>query len=290
MGSHGYVAKDMTGAVCVVTGANSGIGLAAARELARRGAVLAMMCRSRERGERARNDIVAETGNRSVSLFLSDFAELAQVRASVERIRRTYDRIDVLVNNAGIIADRRLITVDGNELTFQVNHLAHFLLTTSLLDRISASGEGRVITVSSDAHRHWADEIRFDDLNFERSWTPLRSYGHSKLANVMFTYELARREAGRLTSNAAHPGSVRTGFGREGFGLAGLGWKLIRPFLRSPEKGAKTIVYLAVAAEVDGISGGYFFDMKPVPSSPASYDQSAGVRLWRTSTELTAVA
>jgi NAD(P)-dependent dehydrogenase (short-subunit alcohol dehydrogenase family) len=290
MADNAYVAQDMTEKVCVVTGANSGIGLATCRELAAAGASVIMICRNRERGLAARDEVAAVSTGPAPELLLCDFAELACVHDTAAAIADSKDRVDVLIDNAGMIAPERMVTVDGYELTFQVNHLASFLLTHELRAMIDAAPASRVITVSSGAHAFAGKGMVFDDLQLERGWSPFKAYAQSKLANILFAYELCARLGGTgATSNALHPGAVRTGFG---WGLGRfydfvLG--LSQPFLRSPEKGAETIVYLATAAEVEGISGGYFHDMEPIDSSAASRDASAARRLWEMSEEMVGI-
>ncbi len=286
-----YVERDMTGLVCVVTGANSGIGLATSRELASAGASVIMVCRNRERGLAARDEVAAASTGADPELLLCDFGELACVRDTAEVIARSRDRVDVLVHNAGMIAPERMETVDGFELTFQVNHLASFLLTHELRGMIDDAPASRVITVSSGAHSFMGKGMVFDDLQLERGWTPFRAYAQSKLANILFAYELCARLGGtNATSNSLHPGAVRSGFG---WGLGGFYDFLLgisQPFLRSPEKGAETILYLATAAEVEGISGGYFYDREPIDSSRASRDASAARRLWDVSAEMVGIS
>jgi NAD(P)-dependent dehydrogenase (short-subunit alcohol dehydrogenase family) len=281
----------MTDLVCVVTGANSGIGLASCLSLASQGARVIMVCRNRERGETARLEVAAIATVDAPELVLCDFGELACVRDAAASILEMWDRVDVLVNNAGMIAPERMLTVDGHELTFQVNHLASFLLTHELRGALEAAPAARIITVSSGAHAFVRKGLDFDNLDLERGWSPFAAYAQSKLANILFSYELCSRLGGTsMTSNSLHPGAVRSGFG---WGLGGfydfvLG--LSQPFLRSPEKGAETILYLACAAEVEGISGGYFYDMEPIDSSAASRDPQAATRLWEISAEMVGVS
>jgi NAD(P)-dependent dehydrogenase (short-subunit alcohol dehydrogenase family) len=245
----------MNGKVCVVTGATSGIGKATAMALARQGAQVVLVGRNRDRGEAAAAGLAAVAAT-PPRLEIADLASMEEVRALADRLGRL-DRIDVLVNNAGFVAGQRRVTADGFEEVFAVNHLAPFLLTNLLLGKLTASAPARAITVSSDAHT--AARLDLDDLQLEHGWDSWRSYANSKLANILFTRELARRLKGTgVTANCAHPGVVRTGFGREGSPLLRLAVTIGRPFLLSPERGASTIVYLATSADVAGATGGYY--------------------------------
>jgi retinol dehydrogenase 12 len=277
----------MNGKVCVVTGATSGLGKATATALARQGAQVVLVARDRGRGEAtvAELSAVAATPPR---LEIADLASMAQVRALADALG-ALDRIDVLVNNAGFVAGTHRVTADGFEEVFAVNHLAPFLLTNLLAGKLTASAPARVITVSSDAHT--AARLDFDDPHLERGWDSWRSYANSKLANILFTRELARRLAGTgVTANCVHPGVVRTGFGREGTPLLRLAVTLGRPFLLSPERGASTIVYLATSADVAGATGGYYVKSQLREPSKAARDDASAQRLWRLSEELTGLA
>lgn len=283
-------ARDARAPVIAITGATSGIGRAAVEELARRGARLVLLVRDRERGETVARELSGSAGGFPRPAVVDcDLASLASVARAASEIERLTDRLDALVNNAGLIAPRRTLTVDGLELTFQVNHLSHFLLTR-LLEPLLAVARGRVVTVASDAHRAAWRGIDFDDLTFERRFTPFGAYAVSKLANIMFTYAHARRaEPLGVTSNALHPGMVRTGFGRDGWGVWGLLWDLFAPKV-SPSEGADTAVYLALEPGVAGTTGRYFYRRRPIRSSAASYDFEAQERLWEVSGALVAAA
>lgn len=275
----------VVGKVCLVTGGSSGIGLVTARELARLGATVVLAARSPERGEAARAAIVAQTGSQQVGLMLADFASLAAVRALAEGFSAQYDRLDVLVNNAGIYVGERRRSADGYELTFAVNHLAPFLLTRLLLDTLKATPGARIVTVSSGAHM--AGRGRFDDPRAERGYLGFPAYAESKLANVLFSYELARRLAGSgVTANTLHPGAVRTNFAGDAKGIFGLGFNLVRPFMLSPEQGAQTSIYLASSPAVEGVTGKYFVNSRARRSSAVSYDPGVQARLWALSEEL----
>jgi retinol dehydrogenase-12 len=276
----------MNGKLCVVTGANSGIGKATALGLARVGATVILACRNTERGEAALWDIVKESDSQNVSLALLDLASLGSVRSFANEFQHKFSHLDVLVNNAGIYSSRRLVTADGFESTFQVNHLGHFLLTNLLLERLKTSVPSRIVNVSSEAH--WRGHINFSDLQGERKYSGWSAYSQSKLANVLFTYELARRLIGtRVTVNSVHPGTVRTNFARRNGGVVGLGVKVLAPFMISPEEGARTVILLASAPEVEHVTGKYFAKESETSSSNESYDLGVAKRLWEVSSELT---
>jgi NAD(P)-dependent dehydrogenase (short-subunit alcohol dehydrogenase family) len=275
----------MQGKVCLVTGATSGIGLVAAREIARRGARVVLVGRDRAKLDAALHE-VSQAGAGPAEGLLADLSSHEQVRALAGQFRQRHDRLDVLVNNAGGIWMRREETADGLERTFAVNHLAYFHLTLLLLDRLKAAAPARVVNVSSRAHR--GGKLDFDDLQGKRRYGGWQAYCRSKLENLLFTYELARRLAGAgVTVNALHPGFVATGFAANNAGAGSLLHLGARLFGRSPEKGARTIVYLACAPEPAGVTGLYFVDERPVQSSPASHDETAARRLWQVSLELT---
>jgi NAD(P)-dependent dehydrogenase (short-subunit alcohol dehydrogenase family) len=272
--------------VCLVTGATSGIGLVTAHELAARGARVVLVGRNREKCDAAVRQIQTATGNKQVEALLADLSSQQQVRDLARQFRELSPRLDVLVNNAGGIWRPRQSTTDGLEMTFAVNHLAYFLLTLSLLDLLKARAPARVVNVSSRAHE--GATLDFDDLQGERRYGAWRAYCRSKLANLLFTYELARQLAGTgVTANALHPGWVATGFAGNNGWRGRLFQFLARRFALRPEQGARTVVYLATSPEVAGVSGRYFDREKAVASSPASYDEAAAKRLWEVSLELT---
>jgi NAD(P)-dependent dehydrogenase (short-subunit alcohol dehydrogenase family) len=276
--------------VCLVTGGNSGIGKETAVGLAKAGARVVIVARDRRRGEEALADIrsVAGTTGGAVSLMLADLSSQSEVRRLASEFSNAHPRLDVLVNNAGAVFGERLLSADGVEMTFALNHLGYFLLTHELLNLLRASAPARIVNVASDAHRSAAP--RLDDLQYSSDYGGFRVYSHSKLANVMFTYELARRIDGTgVTANALHPGVVATNFGNSGGALFRLGVRLVRPFFISSAKGARTSIYLAASPEVEGISGKYFVNERETRSSPASYDESAQRRLWEESERLTGV-
>jgi NAD(P)-dependent dehydrogenase (short-subunit alcohol dehydrogenase family) len=277
----------MHGKICVVTGATSGIGLVTAQSLARQGATLIVVGRNSERGAATVSRIQQETGNAAVELMIADLSAQAQVRQLASDIQRRLSRLDVLVNNAGALFARKELSHDGIEMTFALNHLAYFLLTNLLLDLLKASPLARIVNVSSEAHR--GAQLDFADLQGEHSYRGYRAYARSKLANILFTYELARRLEGTgVVTNALHPGFVATNFGHNNRSFtAGLFRILQRVAAISSEEGAQTIIHLATAPEVQTITGEYFVKRKAVRSSQVSYDRTAAERLWQVSTELT---
>ena len=277
----------MAGRTVLVTGSTGGIGKATAAGLAALGAHVAITGRDRERAGAAADEI-RTAGGGQVDVFVADLSAQAEVRRLAADVLAELPRIDVLVNNVGGYWDTRHVTADGLERTFAVNHLAPVLLTRLLLERLGESESARVVTVSSNAHT--AGRIDFDDLQGERSYSGDRAYSQSKLANILFTYELARRlQATSITANALHPGVVNTSFGAEDpSGVQRILVPFLRPFLKSPARGAATSIHLASAPDLEQVTGRYFADSKPKKSSPRSYDQSAATRLWKVSDELVA--
>jgi NAD(P)-dependent dehydrogenase (short-subunit alcohol dehydrogenase family) len=272
----------------VLTGGTNGIGLAAAVDLARRGADLTLVVRNQARAAEAIRQIKAVTPGNAPDVVLADLASQSSIRRLATELLARYPRIQVLVNNAGAIYTRRQVTADGVELTWAVNHLAPFLLTTLLLDRLKASQPARIVTTSSDAHE--GARIPFDDLNAERSWggAGFRRYGETKLANILFTAELARRLEGTgVTANAFHPGFVATGFNRNNGVLMRLGMAITRPFARSPKKGAESLVWLVDAEEAGQLNGAYVFDRRVIQPSLAAQNRDTARQLWQVSEEQT---
>jgi NAD(P)-dependent dehydrogenase (short-subunit alcohol dehydrogenase family) len=280
---------DMRGKTCLVTGASNGIGKVTTRELARMGARVVMVARNRERAEAALSEVKHASGSDQVDLLLADLSSQTEIRRLAAEFLAKYGALHVLVNNAGAMHTSRTITVDGYETTFATNHLGYFLLTHLLLDRIKASAPARIVNVSSRAHVR--SQIDFDDLHAEHGYSIANAYGRSKLANVLFTYELARRlEGSGVTVNALHPGVVRTGFGKNSSGLLGgivrVGISAVGVFFTSPDKGAETSIYLATSPEVEGVTGKYFVRSREAESSPASHDRDAARRLWEVSEQM----
>ena len=271
----------MKGKVVMVTGANSGMGKEIALALAGMGATLVMVCRDRERGEAARHDVISATGNQQVELLIADLSSQKSIRDLASDFKTRHDRLDVLVNNAGMSLPSRSVTADGIETVFATNHLAPFLLTNLLLPVLTASAPARVVTVSSGVQA--MGKIDFEDLQGAKSYSEIRAYNQSKLANLLFTYELARRLKGTgVTANALEPGFVKTNL-KVPFPFS------FFSFMRGkPADGAKPSVFLASSPEVEGVTG-TFFNNKGVAtrSSPASYDEDAARRLWQVSAELT---
>lgn len=277
--------------VVIVTGATNGIGEVTARELAGKGAEVVVISRTLRKLENTVNKIKSETGNQNVSYIQADLSSMAEVRRAAAEFKERHNRLDVLVNNAGAFFNERKESVDGYEMTFALNHLNYFLLTHELLDMLKQTadeqGDARIVNVSSNAHR--GATISFDDLQREESYSGFRVYGESKLMNIMFTYELARRlEGTNVTTNALHPGFVNTGFGMNNDGFVKFILNGIQSlFAKSSEEGAQTNIYLASSPQVKGVSGKYFADKEQKASSKASHDVEAQKRLWRISEELT---
>jgi len=264
----------------LITGATNGIGLAAAQELARRGALLAIVARSEAKGAATAAQLPGET-----DVLYADLSEQSSVRRLASEALERYQRIHVLVNNAGAIFERRELTEDGIERTWALNHLAPFLLTNLLLERLKQSAPARVITTASDAHK--GARVPFDDLAAARGYRGrgFGRYGETKLANILFTRELARRlEGSGVTANCFHPGLVATGFNRNNGLLMRASMMFVKPFSRNAEKGAETLVWLADSDDVPG-SGGYFVDMKLATPTREAQDLDAARRLWEVSEE-----
>jgi NAD(P)-dependent dehydrogenase (short-subunit alcohol dehydrogenase family) len=278
--------ETMEGRVCLVTGATSGIGKVTAQALAGMGATVIVIGRNQAKTQAVVDEIRQATGNSNLDLLVADLSVQRQVRDLAAAVLARYPHIHVLINNAGAINRARSLSPDGIELTFAVNHLAYFLLTNLLLDRLKASAPARIVNVASDAHKK--AKIPFDDLMSERHYRAFKVYGQTKLANILFTYELARRLKGTgVTANCLHPGLIATGFGHNDGGLLSLGLSLVSPFIKKSEQGAETSIYLASSPQVEGVTGQYFQDKMPIKSSPASYDEQAGRRLWEVSAEMT---
>jgi retinol dehydrogenase-12 len=281
--------KPLEGKICMVTGATSGIGAVTARALAQKGARVIIVARNVNRCENTVAEIIQTTGNHAVEYMLADLSSQDEIHNLVRVYQDKYERLDVLVNNAGGFFMSRLESIDGIEMTFALNHLNYFLLTNLLIETIKASAPARIVNVSSAAHQNAS--IDFDDLQDKHNYSSWQAYGQSKLANILFTYELARRLEGTgVTVNALHPGFVATNFGANNAGFLGT---LVRRFMNlfsiDVETGAQTSIYLAASAEVEGVTGKYFVKQQAVASSEISYDQTTAKRLWEISEEMTGV-
>jgi NAD(P)-dependent dehydrogenase (short-subunit alcohol dehydrogenase family) len=288
------VDNAIEGRVCLITGATAGLGLATAKALATQGATLLLVGRNPRKTNAVVNHLRRTTKNPRIEPLIADLSVQAEVRALAAEVLRRHPALHVLINNAGALFLRRQTSRDGLEMTLALNHLAYFLLTTLLLDRLKQSAPARIIIVAS--HAHEGAEIAWDDLQGERAYDGRRAYAQSKLMNLLFTYELARQLQGSgVSANALDPGSVETDLGRNNDGwlwhrAKRLGRRVLGRARLTPEAGAQTIVYLATAAEVAGVSGKYFVRNTVVPSSPASYDTAAARRLWALSLTLTGMA
>jgi NAD(P)-dependent dehydrogenase (short-subunit alcohol dehydrogenase family) len=282
------VKSSMQGKICLVTGANSGIGKATALALAQMGATVVLVCRDRARGEEARSEIITKSRNNAVDLLLADLSSQQSIRQLVENFQHHYTHLHVLINNAGAAFIGRRETVDGLEMTFAVNYLAPFLLTNMLLDVLKASAPARIINVSSNSHE--AGYIQLDDLQAQHHKS-MRAYEQSKLAVVLFTYDLARKLQGTgVTANCLHPGFVATHIGQRDVRPAvHLLVKVIGSFGTSPQKGAKTSIYLASSPQVEGVTGKYFVKSISRRSAAISYDESLQRQLWEQSAQLVSV-
>lgn len=278
----------MQGKICLVTGANRGIGRATVEGLARQGATVLMVCRDRTNGEAARREIATATGNQQLELFVADLAVQADVRRLAEEIKARHSHIDVVVSNAGVFHATRETTVDDVEATFAVNHLAPFILINDLTDVLKASAPSRVVIVASDAHQRVTDP---EDWVSTRGYNGRTAYNRSKLANVVYSYDLADRLEGTgVTVNACHPGWVNTHVLFSMYDRWWLRWLwpiVQRFFTVTPAEGAKTVLYLATSRDVEGVTGKYFKDSQPTTSSLISHDSVISARLWNLSLRLT---
>ncbi|GGF82282.1 short-chain dehydrogenase [Paenibacillus albidus] len=271
----------MKGKVVIVTGGNSGMGLATVIELARRGAAVVMACRSRQRGEEALAEAKRQSGSDHIMLMLCDLASLDSIRAFVREFRASFPVLDVLINNAGVVTVKRQLTADGFEMDLGVNHLGHFLLTNLLLDTLQAAPQGRIVVVASGAYKIGA--MHYDDPTLSRGFNPAKAYARSKLANILFTKELAARlEGSGITVNCVHPGAVGTNIGVNrdtGFGRSVM--KLAAYFFLTSEQGADTAIYLATAPELHEVSGQYYYRRNRKELAPRAADKEAAEQLWQ---------
>lgn len=277
---------DMKGKVCIVTGANSGIGLETAAGLASMGATVVMACRNPDTGQRALDEVRERTGSDALHLLQLDLTSQQSIREFANSFMQQFDRLDVLINNAAVVPVKRRETADGHEMQFGVNHLGPFLLTNLLLDRLKASAPSRIVNVASVVH--YKAELDLDELQSTKDYSAITVYGQTKLENVLFTYELARRFEGTgVTANCLHPGVVRTGITRDmPFFLQPL-VKLAGLFMLSPSKGAATSLHVATSPELEGVTGKYFRECRESRSSPLSHDEEMAKKLWAVSAELT---
>lgn len=280
-------ATAMNGKVCLVTGATSGIGAETAKQLARLGATVVVVGRNADKSAEAVEWIKQQSSNAAVEFLLADLSSQKEIRELAQQFKNKYSRLDVLVNNAGAFWESRQESVDRIEMTLAVNHLSYFMLTNLLLDSLTASTPARVVNVASKMHEQGT--LDFEDLQGKRRYSGWAAYENSKLMNVMFTYELARRLSGtRVTANALHPGVINTNFHTgDGSSRQNAGRESFNPAKTGGEEGARTSVYLASSPEVEGVTGKYFVSRRAVASSPASYDEAAARRLWQVSAEMT---
>ena len=281
------MAEWIAGKTCLITGATQGIGLAAAKALAQKGAQLVLVARDAGRGQAALEQVQAVATGKPPELLLADLSSMAEVRKLAAEFRARHDRLHVLLNNAGAIFTERELTADGFEKTFALDHLAYFLLTELLKELLVASAPARIVNVASDAHV--GGRMQFDDLMFEQDYSGMRAYMQAKLANILFTRELARRLAGTgVTANALHPGGVASGFAKDTHGWFKWMWSVATPFLLTPEKGARTSIFLASDPSVAEVTGKYFVKRREKRPSARARDDEAAQRLWEISDRLVA--
>ncbi len=280
--------KIMENKICMITGANSGIGKETARALANLGAIVILVCRNKEKGMKVLGELKKDTESQTIELMIADLEKPQSLHDLSNKFQQKYDNLDILINNAGLIIHKRELTEQGYERTIAINHLGHFLLTGLLLNSLKKSKAARIINVPSTAH--FMGKIDFEDLMGEKKYTQFGAYGNSKLANILFTYELSKKLSNiGISVNALHPGVARSGFGKEWFGTK-IFYNLFFPFTISAKKGAKTSVYLASSPDVEGITGKYFSKCKPKKSSKLSYDEDSQKKLWKISEELTGIS
>ncbi|NOX89465.1 MAG: SDR family oxidoreductase [Calditrichaeota bacterium] len=278
----------MENKICVVTGANSGIGFALAKGMAQKNFTVVMLCRNKEAGESAKNEIIRSTGNRNIDLMIAELSSQNSIRKFIDGFNAKYERLDVLFNNAGANFFSRQLSEDGIEMTFAVNYLATFLMTNLLLPKLQKSPSGKIITTVGEYHRKGT--INFADINFEKNYSPIKTGGQALLAKIIFTYELARRlKNTNIKVNCFHPGAVKTQLQKKLPPLWRILTGMFRPFFLSPEKGAEPGIYLATSEEAENVSGKYFNRFKETRSSKLSYDLETAKRLWELSEEMTGI-
>ena len=280
---------DLTGKTCILTGANSGIGKATALELAKMGARLVMVCRDREKGEAAQREIIAESKSNNVELMIADLSSQESIRRFSSDFQKTHEKLELLINNAGVYLTKRLTTPDGLEATLATNLLGPFLLTNLLLRVLKAGAPSRIVNISSDAHE--GIRMNFEDLQSEKKFSGWQAYGQSKLGMILFTHELSKRLAGTgITVNSVHPGVVRTHFAKNNGGLIALGFRIIGVFFISPSTSANRVLYVATSPDLTNVSGKYFSKMREERSSRESYDDPSAERLWQVIERLTGLS
>ena len=275
----------MNGKICLITGAADGIGKVSARVLAEMGAKVIIVGRNPEKSAAVLTELKSSSGNENIDLLMADLAVMQEVRDLAEQVTNSYDRLDVLLNNAGGYFSKHEITSDGLEMTFALNHMSYFLLTNKLMELLKYSAPARVVNVSSDAH--YGVDMEFENLNGEQEYKAWKAYQKSKLANVLFTYELLKKVPGNITVNCLHPGFVATNFGHNNGGFFGPVLKIAQRISAiDPEEGAKTSIFLCSAPEVKGVSGKYFYKCQPKTSSRESRNMDTGKRLWQISSDI----
>lgn len=276
---------DMNNKLCVITGANSGIGFETAKELARQGAFIVMVCRNEDKALAAKKEIMAEN-TAGVDIVLCDFSSQDDIRKAASEIKTNYQKIDILINNHGFVSAKYNETIEGLEETFGVNHIGYFLFTNLLLDNILASEKARIINVASDAHRS-ASKFDPENLQLKNNFSSWKAYSNSKLYNILFTIELADRlKDTNVTVNCLHPGVIKSNFGKSGSSLFKIFWKIGGVFMKNNEQGAQTTIYLATSDEVEEVNGAYFKDSKVKAPSNQAFDKVAAQQLWEKSEEL----
>ncbi|MBO6584640.1 MAG: SDR family oxidoreductase [Gracilimonas sp.] len=275
----------MNNKLCVITGANSGIGFETTKALAKKGAYIVMVCRNEDKAVEARQQIIDQTSNPGIDIVLCDFAIQSEIRDAAEKIKADYDKVDVLINNHGFLASDREETVDGLEKTFAVNHIGYFLFTNLLLDHIKASDYARIISVASEAHRR--GEFDPENLQLSEAYKPIKAYGNSKLFNILFTKELAHRLVdSHVTANCLHPGVIASNFANSASWIMKTLFTIGKPFMASSRKGAQTSIYLAASADVENVNGAYFKNKKAATPSKTARDADAARELWKMSEKL----
>ncbi len=280
---------DMSGRHVMITGCTAGLGRAAAIEIARMGAAVALVCRNREKGERLAEEIASMSDPDKVSLYVGDLGSQSEINQIADAYLASGHPLHVLFNNAGVIMQERVVNRDGFEMTFGVNHLGYFLLTLRLLERLASSAPSRIVNTASDAYKFAGSPIDFDDLQGERKYGVARAYGASKLANILFTRELARKLEGRgVSANAFHPGMVGSDFAKNNGKFARFAMAALKPFARTPLKGAETGIYLCTSPEVEGETGGFYYNRKPHALTRAAENNADAARLWKLSEEYVA--